>query len=114
MNIALTDKIIKKYMDEQNITDFLDCSNEGEAIAIAAGHFLATGKRANVYFSADGLCNAMNFITSWIMPDGIEMNIFVSTGREEPPHRVMTDILPELLELINYDTSKLLITVINK
>ena len=64
MRIALQDKVIKKYMDEQGITEFLDCSNEGEAVAIAAGHWLATGERADVYFSADGLCNAMNFITT--------------------------------------------------
>ena len=114
MRIALQDKVIKKYMDEQGITEFLDCSNEGEAVAIAAGHWLATGERADVYFSADGLCNAMNFITSWIMPEQIEMNIYISTGREEPPHKVMTDILPELLELINYDPKRLSITIIRK
>lgn len=107
MNIALQDKVIKKYMDENKVSDFLDCSNEAEAIAIAGGYWLGKRKRANVYFSADGLCNALNFLTSWIIPEGIEMNIFVSSGRQEPPHRVMTDILPSLLELLPYDPDKL-------
>lgn len=75
---------------------------------------MATSERADVYMSADGFCNAMNAITSWIIPEGIEMNLFISTGREEPPHKVMTKILPELLELIDYDPKKLSITLINK
>ena len=110
MNIALSDKIIASHLPE----DYLNCSNEGEAIAIAAGHYLATMERANVYMSADGFCNALNFITSWIMPDGIEMNIYISAGRTEPPHLVMTKILPELLELLNYDAKKLFIEVVWK
>ena len=114
MIIALQDKVIKKYMDDNGITDFIDCSNEGEAVAIAGGHYLATLERADVYFSADGFCNALNFITSWIMPEKIEMNIYISVGREEPPHIVMTKILPQLLELLDYDPKKLKIELIWK
>ncbi len=114
MKIALQDKVIKGYMDYKGIHDFLDVSNEGEAIAIAAGYWLGSKKRADVYFSADGFCNALNFITSWIIPEGIEMNIYISSGREEPPHKVMTDILPQMLEMIPYDYSKLYIEIIYK
>lgn len=114
MKIALQDKVIKTYMDSHGITNYLDVSNEGEAIAIAGGWWLGKKERADVYFSADGFCNALNFITSWVMPEGIEMNIYISTGRTEPPHKVMTDILPSMLELLNYDTKKLKIQVINK
>lgn len=114
MNIALQDKVIKKYMDDNRIDQFMDCSNEGEAVAIAAGYFLATGQRANVYFSADGLCNAMNFITSWIIPEGIEMNLFISTGRTELPHIVMTEIYDDLLKLLPTNPEKLSITTIRK
>lgn len=114
MIIALQDKVIKGYMDFIGVKDFIGVSNEGEAIAIAGGCWLGTKKRADVYMSADGLCNAMNFITSWVIPENIEMNIFVSSGREEPPHKVMTDILPELLELIPYDPKKVFIKVVYK
>jgi len=110
-NIALTDKVIKPYLDGKT---YLDVSNENEAIGIAGGYWLATKKRANVYISADGFCNALNFFTSWVMPEGIEMNIYISSGRTEPPHIVMTEVLPELLELLNYDTKKILIEVIYK
>lgn len=113
MKIALQDKVIKNYMDEHNVHNFLNVSNEGEAIAIAGGWWLGKKERADVYMSADGFCNALNFITSWVMPEGIEMNIYVSTGRVEPPHKVMTEILPRMLELLDYDTKKLYIKVIN-
>jgi len=114
MRLALTDKVIKKYMDEKGITDFLDCSNESEGLSIAAGYWLATGKRAEVYISGDGFMNCLNFFTSWIMVEPIEMNIFISTGRTEPPHKVVTEILPELLELLNYDSTRISIQLINK
>lgn len=114
MKIALQDKVIKKYMDEHLISDYLNVSNEGEAIAIAGGWWLGKKERADVYFSADGFCNALNFITSWVIPEGIEMNIYVSSGRTEPPHKVMTDILPSLLELLPIDNKKLKITEIYK
>lgn len=112
MRIALQDKVIKKYMDEKGINEFLDCSNEGEAVAIGAGYYLATGKRADVFFSADGLCNAMNFLTSWIIPENIEMNLYISTGRQEPPHKVMSDIYEDLIKLIPYDTKRISLTTV--
>src|SRR3990167_210285 len=109
--IALTDKIIAPYLEGK---EYLDCSNESEALAIAAGYYLATGKRASVYISGDGFMNALNFFTSWIMVEPIKMNIYISTGREENPHKVVTRILPELLELLNYDTTRIFIELVRK
>lgn len=114
MKITLQDKVIKDYMDKEGVTDFLNCSNEGEAVAIASGYYLATGKRADVYFSADGLCNAMNFLTSYIIPENIEMNLYISTGRTEAPHKVMTDIYQDLIKLLPYDTSRISITTVQR
>ena len=37
--------------------------NEGNAVALAAGHFLATGKVGLVYMQNSGLGNAVNPIT---------------------------------------------------
>lgn len=105
MNIVLSDKVIQPHLPDE----YIDCSNEGEAIAIAGGHYIATCERANVYMSADGFCNAINFITSWVMPEKLEMNIYISVGRTEAQHKVMSTILPELLELINYDPTRILI-----
>lgn len=110
LNICLSDKVISPHLPEE----YIGCANEGEAIAIAGGWWLGKKERANVYMSGDGFMNALNFITSWVMPEGIEMNIYISTGRQEPPHKVVTDILPSMLELLNYDTNKLKITLIYK
>lgn len=111
MILALTDKVIIPYLDNK---EYIDCSNEAECIAMAAGYYLATGNRADVYFSADGLCNALNYITSWIIPDGIEMNITISTGRTEDPHIVMTTIYDKLLKLLDYDPKRIHIETVRK
>jgi hypothetical protein len=106
LNVVLSDKVVMPYLKG---LDYIDCSNEGEAIAIAAGWWLAKRERSNVYMSADGLWNALNFITSWIIPKHIEMNIYVSIGREEPPHKITTDNMAAVLELLPIDPNKLLI-----
>lgn len=87
--------------------EYMNCSDEGESVAIAAGHYLATDERATAFMSADGFCNALNFLTSWIIPEGIEMNIVISTGRTEPPHKVMTDILADLINILPYDPKRI-------
>ena len=111
MKIALTDKLLHKHLKDEK---YLNCSNEGEAVAIAAGYWMATVKRADVFFSADGFCNAFNFITSWIMPDEIEMNLHISIGREEPSHVVMTKLLPFLLDILGHDEELLTTNLIWK
>lgn len=108
-NCVLSDKVLMKHIEGK---EYINCANEAETISICAGYFLATGKRGNAYMSGDGFMNALNFITSWIMPEKIEMNIYISTGRQEPPHKVVTGILPELLELLRYDFNKLKIELL--
>jgi sulfopyruvate decarboxylase TPP-binding subunit len=109
--IGIQDKLLENWI--QGI-DYITPSDEGEGMAIACGLWLATNERATVFMSADGFCNCMNFFTSYVIPEGIEMNLLISTGREEPPHKVMTDILPELLELLNYDPKRIHINIIRK
>lgn len=105
----MTDKVLVPWLKDKK---YFSVSDEGEAVGVAAGYWFATGKRANVFMSADGLCNALNFLTSWIIPEGIEMNITISTGRQEPPHKVMTDILDGILAILPYDKSKLAIDIL--
>ena len=108
MLVWVTDKVLAPWLEGKN---YLSVSDEGEAIAYAAGYYKATGKRAGVFMSADGLCNAMNFLTSWIIPEWIAMDIMISTGRQEPPHKVMTDIFDDLLRLIPYDPERIFISI---
>lgn len=78
----------------------MGCSDEAEAIAIAAGHYLATGEKAEVYVSADGFMNCLNFITSWIIPEKIPMHIVISIGRTEKPHYIATEITEPIIKLL--------------
>jgi len=111
MLVGVPDKVLDKWLNGRN---YIACADEGEAVAIGAGAFIATKERSTVFMSMDGFCNALNFITSWIIPEGIEMHLVISTGRQEPPHKVMTDILPDIIKLLPYDTEKLSFEIVEK
>lgn len=68
-------------------------ANEGGAIALAAGHYLATGRPALVYMQNSGQGNAVNPLTSLADPEvhGIPMLLLVGWRgepglRDEPQH----------------------------
>ena len=84
--------------------EYMGCSDEGEGLAIAAGYFLATGKKGTVFCSADGFMNMLTFLTSWIIPEKIEVHIVISIGRTEPPHYIATEITEPIIKLLEkYD-----------
>lgn len=104
MNIGISDKVIMPWLEGK---EYVDCANEGEAIAIAAGAYLADGKKHTAFMSADGFMNALNFITSWIIPEEIPIHIVISIGRMEKPHYVATEITEPIINLLKkYDVSK--------
>jgi phosphonopyruvate decarboxylase len=111
MLICLPDKVLIKWLGNK---EYISCSDEGEAIGIGAGYYVATGKRATVAISADGFCNALNPITSLVIPDGIKINIVISTGRQELQHKVMSDILEGLIKLLPYDPKRVNFKIIKK
>ena len=85
-------------------------ANEGNAVAVAAGYHLATGKTALVYMQNSGLGNAVNPITSLIDPQvyGIPTVFLVGwRGRpgahDEPQHVKQGAITLELLELLGVE-----------
>lgn len=104
MLICLPDKILVKWLGNK---DYIKPADEGEAISIGAGYYIATGKRATIAMSADGFCNALNPITSLVIPEKIKMNIVISTGRQEPQHKVMSDILKKMIKLLPYDPKRI-------
>ena len=109
MLVGVPDKLIMKWVKKK---EYITATDEGEAIGIAGGYFLATGKRATAFMSADGFCNALNPLTSWVIPYGIKMDLIISSGRQEPQHKVMSDILRDLLKLLKYDTKRISIKII--
>ena len=73
----------------------LIASNEGNAIAIAAGHFLATKSIPVVYMQNSGIGNAINPLLSLCDPDVYSIPMLIIIGwrgepgvKDEPQHNV--------------------------
>lgn len=103
MYVGISDKVLMPWLKGKK---YLDCSDEGEAVAIAAGYYLATGKKGTAFMSADGFMNALNFITSWVIPEKIPMHIVISIGRTEPPHYIATEITKPIIKMLEKYDSK--------
>ena len=82
MRIGVPDTKLKDWLDG----DELIATDEGSAVGIATGYYLATGKTATVFMGADGFLNALNALTSLVIPYEIPMNWVVSVGRREEWH----------------------------
>jgi phosphonopyruvate decarboxylase len=89
-------------------------ANEGGAIALAMGHYLATGELGCVYMQNSGLGNTVNPLTSLADPAvyGIPMLLLVGwRGRpgekDEPQHVQMGRVTKETLSAIGVDHTEL-------
>lgn len=101
MIVGIADKLLAKWIKGKK---YITPADEGEAIGIAGGYYLATGKRAIVFMSADGFMNALNPITSWVIPEKIKMNLVISIGRKESQHYVATKTVKKIIKLIDAKT----------
>jgi phosphonopyruvate decarboxylase len=88
---------------ERNIT----VHNEGGAIALAAGHYLATQKPGLVYMQNSGQGNAINPLASLVDPDVYSIPLLLLIGwrgepgkRDEPQHVKQGKITLGLLETL--------------
>jgi phosphonopyruvate decarboxylase len=82
-------------------------ANEGAAIALATGHYLATGELGLVYMQNSGLGNSVNPLVSLVDPEvyGIPLLLLVGWRGEpgipdEPQHRKQGRITTPLLETL--------------
>ena len=82
-------------------------ANEGSAVALAAGHYLATGELGLVYLQNSGLGNTVNPLTSLADADvyGIPMLVMIGWRGEpgtedEPQHVKMGKVTARLLDAI--------------
>jgi len=107
--VGVPDKKLAEWLEGK---EYITATDEGEAVGYGAGYYLATGKRAEVFMSADGFCNALNPLTSYVIPEGIEMDLVISTGRQEPQHKAMSDILDDLIKILPYDPERISIQII--
>ncbi len=109
--VGVPDKMLSPWLKGK---DYIAVADEGEAIAIAAGYWYATKKRATVFTSADGLMNCLSPLTSLVMPYKIKMNLVISIGRMEPQHEVATKTVKPILEILHYDAKRINIKFITK
>ena len=100
------------------ITDHFDAShniiaaNEGAAVGLAAGHYLATGQPACVYMQNSGEGNAINPLASLTDEDVYNIPLLLIIGwrgkpgvHDEPQHVKQGKVTTELLNVmeINYE-----------
>ena len=58
MIVGVPDKKLAKWLEDKG--EYMITTDEGEAVSIAAGAYLATKKPSDVCISADGFMNALN------------------------------------------------------
>jgi len=82
-------------------------ANEGNAIALAAGYHLATGKIGMVYMQNSGMGNAINPITSLIDKKVYNIPLIILIGwrgepgkKDEPQHVKQGEITKSLLDVL--------------
>lgn len=98
------------YVIDHKEFRFVDATNEGDAVAIAAGAALC-GKRSVVMFQNSGLGNAVNPITSLNAIFQIPMLIITTLrgdpvgAADEPQHLLMGSITTELLDTMEVSWS---------
>jgi len=96
--VGVPDSLLKDFcfyvLDRTDLNKNIIAANEGTAIALAAGHYLATGEFALVYMQNSGLGNAVNPLTSLVDPDVycIPLLLFIGwrgePGRKDEPQHV--------------------------
>lgn len=95
--------IINRVITDRRLT-YVAAASEGEAVAIAAGAWLA-GRDAAVMFQNSGLGNAVNPLTSLNYPFRIPALLLVTWRaapglKDEPQHELMGAVTPALLDTI--------------
>ncbi|MDQ3194437.1 MAG: phosphonopyruvate decarboxylase [Bacteroidota bacterium] len=106
---GVPDSLLKDFCgyvtDNTSNKDHIINSNEGAAVALASGHYIATGNPAMVYMQNSGLGNAVNPLMSLADPEvySIPMLLMIGwrgePGREdEPQHRKQGRVMLKMLE----------------
>ena len=85
----------------KKIKNYIPCTREDEAMAIAVGAYLA-GKKPLVFLQNSGLGNIVDIITSLLKPYGIEIDLLISIRDKPQHHAFMGKITVQLLELLEY------------
>ena len=102
---SLLDSFIKELDNPENSFQHLVAANEGNAVAIGIGHYLASGKSPVIYMQNSGLGNAINPLASLTHKNVYSIPLILVIGwrgepglHDEPQHMVQGAITRTLLE----------------
>jgi phosphonopyruvate decarboxylase len=90
---------LKGFTD--SIKNYIPCTREDEAVALAVGAYLV-GKKPLVFLQNSGLGNIVDIITSLLKPYNIRIDLLISLRRKPEHHRFMGSITKKLLKLLEY------------
>lgn len=99
-------KEIIEQIEHSNEINHVIATDEGEAMGIACGYHLATGKTPVVYLQSDGLCNAINPIVSLFNVYKIPAILLIGwrgLDNDAIQHKKMGSILLKQLELLGIE-----------
>jgi len=120
---GVPDSLLKNFCsyvnDNVSRENHIISTNEGSAIALAAGYYLSSGKPALVYMQNSGFGNAVNPLLSLMDPEVYGIPVLLMIGwrgepgvKDEPQHikqgRVMTELLKSMeipFRIFNKSTS---------
>ncbi|MFA5644680.1 MAG: phosphonopyruvate decarboxylase [Patescibacteria group bacterium] len=107
---GVPDSLLKSfcsYLMDHAGRNHIISANEGNAIALAAGHYLASGNIAVVYMQNSGIGNAINPLVSLTDPEVYSIPILLIVGwrgepgiKDEPQHLKQGKITTKLLEAL--------------
>ncbi len=90
-----------------NIENYIPCTREDEAVALAVGAYFA-GKKPLVFLQNSGLGNMVDVITSLLKPYDIKIDLLISVRNKPEHHVLMGKITKKLLELMEYENYELI------
>ncbi len=110
---GVPDSLLKHFCTfiRQNVPDSSNIitQNEGGAVALAAGHYLATGHLPLVYMQNSGIGNAVNPLLSLADPEVYSLPMLLLIGyrgepgvHDEPQHKKQGMVTPALVEAMRY------------
>lgn len=114
---GVPDSLLKNfcaYVTDHCGANHLIAANEGGAVGLASGHYLATGKPALVYMQNSGQGNAVNPLASLADPDVYSIPMILLVGwrgmpgvHDEPQHVKQGKITISLFETMDIPTTVL-------
>lgn len=110
---GVPDSLLKHFCTfiRQNVPESSNIitQNEGGAVALAAGHYLATGNLPLVYMQNSGIGNAVNPLLSLADPEVYSLPMLLLIGyrgepgvHDEPQHKKQGMVTPALVEAMRY------------